>query len=311
MALFPLRIIPVKTSIDFMGKRMLGFVVSAALTLAAVVSIGAGSLNWGIDFTGGLLLEVRTERPADLTKIRDLLNNQGLGEVSLQNFGDDRSVLIRIQVHEEGRQQEINQKVKTLLSNYGEAIEYRKQDYVGPTVGQELVHAGALATILAFAAIMVYVWFRFEWQFGFGAILALFHDTIMMVGFYAVTGFEFGLTAVAAVLTIIGYSINDSVVIYDRVRENMRKYKKMPLLQIINHSLNETLARTVLISFTTLIAATILALFGGEGLRGFSWSLVFGVVVGTYSSIFISAPILLYLKLREEEPKAYTGASTA
>ena len=314
MAFFPLRLVPDKTNIDFMGKRWLGFIASGLLTIAslAVAAGMGGGLNWGIDFTGGLLFEVRTSAPADLAKMRTALADKELGEVSLQNFGDDRTVLIRIQVHEEGKQQEIQKKVKDMLATgYGQGIEYRKQDYVGPTVGRELVHAGILATVLAFASIMVYVWFRFEWQFGFGAILALTHDVIMMVGFFAFTGFEFGLTAVAAVLTIIGYSINDSVVIYDRIRENMRKYKKMPMMQLLNHSINETISRTVLTAATTLIAALALAFFGGEALRGFSLSLAFGIVVGTYSSIYISAPILVYLNIRRDEAGGAAEAKPA
>lgn len=312
MAVFPLRFVPENPRIDFMGKRWLGFIVSGFLTVASLGLTFAGDLNWGIDFTGGLLLEVRTEQAADLGKMRHALAEKGLGEVSLQNFGDNRTVLIRIQVNEEGRQQEVNSKVKELLAaDYGAGIEYRKQDYVGPTVGKELVRAGVLAVIFSFLSILVYVWFRFEWQFGFGAILALIHDTIMMVGFFVATGYEFGLTAVAAVLTIIGYSINDSVVIYDRIRENMRKYKKMPMMELLNFSVNETLSRTILTSVTTLLAAASLAVFGGEALRGFALSLVFGILVGTYSSIYISAPVLMYLKLREEEGASPTATKAA
>ena len=190
-------------------------------------------------------------------------------------------------------------KVKTLLAGVVPGtIDYRNIEFVGPTVGHELVRSGMLATVFACLAIMAYVWFRFEWQFGIGTLLALVHDTIMVIGFYALSRFDFGLNAVAAVLTIIGYSMNDSVVIYDRIRENMRRYKKMPFNALLNQSMNETLGRTVLTSSTTLLAALALALFGGEVIRGFAWSLVFGIVVGTYSSIYISAPTLIYLRIR-------------
>ncbi len=196
----------------------------------------------------------------------------------------------------------LERKVKDLLAGAVPGkIDYRNIEFVGPTVGQELVRSGVMATIFACLAIMAYVWFRFEWQFGIGTLLALLHDTIMVIGFYALSRFDFGLNAVAAVLTIIGYSMNDSVVIYDRIRENMRRYKKMPFNALLNQSMNETLARTVLTSSTTLLAALALALFGGEVIRGFSWSLVFGIVVGTYSSIYISAPTLIYLKIREDQ----------
>jgi preprotein translocase subunit SecF len=259
-------------------------------------------LNWGIDFTGGVLIELRTGEPADLGRLRLALDGKGLGEVSLQNYGGDPSnVMIRIQVPEGADQNALVQKSKDLIgAAVPGKIDYRNIDYVGATVGHELVRSGALATIFACLAIMAYVWFRFEWQFGIGTLLALVHDTIMVIGFYALSRFDFGLNAVAAVLTIIGYSMNDSVVIYDRIRENMRKYKKMPFNELLNQSMNETLARTVLTSSTTLLAALALAIFGGEVIRGFSWSLVFGIVVGTYSSIYISAPTLIYLKIRPE-----------
>jgi preprotein translocase SecF subunit len=215
--------------------------------------------------------------------------------------------MIRIQTKKDEQQAVVVARVKEIISETIDGtVDYRKIDFVGPTVGDELVTAGITATLLAFAAIMAYVWFRFEWQFGVGAILALLHDSIMMVGFFAVTQFEFSLTALAAILTIVGYSINDSVVIYDRIRENMRKYKKMSMEDLLNLSINDTISRTILTVCTTLIAALCLALFGGEVLKGFSWSLVFGLVVGTYSSIYIAAPTLIYLNLRRLYSKGET-----
>lgn len=301
MAIIPVHFFSHKTHIDFIGTRWFGFGISIAFSLISFFVLATHGLNWGIDFTGGVLIELRTEQPADLGKMRDTLNGKGLGEVSLQNFGDANNVMIRIQAQENTEQNVVVQKVKDLLAPVvAGKIDYRNIEFVGPTVGHELVRSGVLATVFACLAIMAYVWFRFEWQFGIGTLLALVHDTIMVIGFYALSRFDFGLNAVAAVLTIIGYSMNDSVVIYDRIRENMRKFKKMPFNELLNQSMNETLARTVLTSSTTLLAALALAIFGGEVIKGFSWSLVFGIVVGTYSSIYISAPTLIYLKIRPE-----------
>jgi preprotein translocase SecF subunit len=305
MKLIPLHIFPHKTHFDFIGTRWFGFGMSILFSLVSFYMLATQGLNWGIDFTGGVLMELRTEGPADLGKMREVLENKGLGEVSLQSFGDPRNVMIRIQVAKEGEQSSLVQKVKSQLVGAVQGkIDYRNVESVGSTVSGELKRSGIYATVGACLAIMAYVWFRFEWQFSLGTIFALVHDTIMVVGFYAVSRYEFGLTAVAAVLTIIGYSMNDSVVIYDRIRENMRRYKKMPFGELLNQSMNETLGRTVLTSSTTLLAALALAFFGGDVIKGFSWSLVFGIVVGTYSSIYISAPTLIYLKIRDEEAAA-------
>ncbi len=294
-----IRFFATRPNFDFMGKRWVGFIISGLLTLGALGLVATKGLNLGIDFTGGILMEIHTEAPADLGTLRSALSSGEFGEVSLQNSGNANDVMIRIQVSEGDTQSKVIEAVKlTLAAHIKEAIDYRRIDYVGPTVGQELIQNGIIATILSFATIMIYVWFRFEWQYGVGAILALLHDTIMMVGFFAVTGFDFGLTAVAAILTIIGYSINDSVVIYDRIRENMRRFKKMEVMELLNHSINETLSRTILTASTTLLAGLALYLFGGEVIAGFSAAIVFGVIIGTYSSIYISAPTLLYLDIR-------------
>jgi preprotein translocase subunit SecF len=303
MKLIPLHIFPHNTKFDFIGTRWWGFSASIAFSLISFFVLFTQGLNWGIDFTGGVLMELRTEQPADLAKMRAALEHKGLGEVSLQNFGDStRDVMIRIQLAKEGEQEELVKNVKNLLAPAVEGkIDYRNIESVGGAVSSELKRSGVYATVAACLAIMAYVWFRFEWQFAWGTIFALVHDTIMVVGFYALTRYEFGLTAVAAVLTIIGYSMNDSVVIYDRIRENMRRFKKMPFGDLLNQSMNETVGRTILTSSTTLLAALSLAIFGGEVIKGFSWSLVFGIVVGTYSSIYISAPTLIYLKIRPEQ----------
>jgi preprotein translocase subunit SecF len=297
-----LTLFPHKPTFDFMGKRWLGFVFSIALTIASIGLVFKEGLNLGIDFTGGILMEIHTEESADLGKLRDMLSHQGFGEISLQNIGDikaGRDVMIRIQVSEKDDQSAIVNKVKTLIAEQiSKQADYRKIDYVGPTVGRELIESGVYAVLSAFACIMLYVWFRFEWQYSVGAILALIHDSMMIIGFFALTRLEFGLTAVAAILTIVGYSINDSVVIYDRIRENMRRFKKMPIFDLLNLSINDTLSRTVLTASTTLLASIALLLFGGEVIRAFSAAMVFGVIIGTYSSIYISAPTLIYLNLR-------------
>lgn len=292
-----------------MGRRWLGFIFSIVLTLASIGLFFSKGLNLGIDFTGGILMEVHSDQPADLAKLRNVLGHQGFGEISLQNIGDVKSgldVMIRIQVADSDNQSVIVNKVKQLLvEQINGEIDYRKIDYVGPTVGRELIESGVWAVFWAFACIMLYVWFRFEWQYGVGAILALLHDSIMIIGFFAITQLEFGLTAIAAILTIVGYSINDSVVIYDRIRENMRRFKKMPIFDLLNLSINDTLSRTVLTASTTLLASMALLIFGGEVIRAFSAAMVFGVIIGTYSSIFISAPTLIYLNLRSNtETKA-------
>jgi len=294
-----LQFFPNKPHFNFMGKRWIGFALSIALTFLSLGLVFTKGLNLGIDFTGGILIEVHASAPVDLAPLRNVLSHEKFGEVSLQHMGNETDVLIRIQVGKDDEQAKVVARVKEILAiHIPGALDYRKIDFVGPTVGEELIMAGVWATLLSFTAIMLYMWFRFEWQYGLGGILALFHDSIMIVGFFAVTQFEFGLTAVAAILTIIGYSINDSVVIYDRIRENMRKFKKMEISDLLNLSINDTLSRTILTASTTLLASLALALFGGEVIRGFSWAMVFGVIVGTYSSIYISAPALIYLNIR-------------
>lgn len=285
-------------SIKFMRWRLFFFFFSIALMAATAFLFFTKGLNLGIDFTGGIVIEARAEQEIDLKTIRPELNKIVEGEVSLQRFGDQKSVLVRIQSKEDEEQAPIVTRAKQVLEEHYPRVEYRKIDYVGPTVGEELVNAGIMAVLASLGAILVYVWFRFEWQYGVGAIIALFHDAIIMIGFYQVTGFEFGLPAVAAVLTVVGYSINDSVVIYDRIRETLRKFKQRRVDEVIDISINETLSRTILTGGTTAIAALALVIFGGETILGFSSALLFGVVFGTYSSIYISAPILIYFNLR-------------
>lgn len=290
-----LKLVPANTSIAFIQKRIIAFAVSGLLVLASIGLFMTQGLNLGIDFLGGTIIEIQTDGPADIGKLRGQLSGLGLGDISLQEFGKPDEVLIRVQKQGEGdgTQQEAVAKIKGAL---GDSVEYRRTEVVGPTVGGELQESAIWAVLAAISAILVYVWFRFEWQFGVGAVIALIHDVITTIGLFAITQIEFNLATVAAILTIAGYSINDTVVVYDRVRENMRKYKKTPLPQLFNESINQTLSRTVMTSLTTLLALVALYIWGGEVIRGFTIALIWGVIIGTYSSIWLAVPFLLYVK---------------
>ena len=286
-----LRLVPTRPSFDFIGRWHIAIVASFVLVVASIALAIIPGLNFGIDFRGGTVIEVRTEGPADIAGMRTNLAGLGLGDISLQRFGADTDVLIRVQ-KQDGEDQSIAiRKVQEVL---GPSVEYRRTEFVGPTVGEELKEAGALAVVLSLLAIMAYIWFRFEWQFSIGAIIALMHDVLVTIGLFAITGMEFNLATVAAVLTIAGYSINDTVVVYDRVRENLRRYKRMSMPDLLNLSINETLSRTVMTSVTTLLALIALAAFGGEVIRGFCIALIWGVLIGTYSSIYLAVPALLW-----------------
>ena len=291
----PLIVIKRIPNIDFMGLHWFGFLLSAIMTLGSIGLFFTQGLNYGIDFSGGTIMEVHTRGPADLGAMRRTLDSLGLGTVQLQGFGAPDEALIRLQRQPGGNdaQEAAVSKVKGKL---GTSVEYRRTEVVGPTVGSELIRAGVIATVLALVAIAAYVWFRFEWQFGVGAMLSTLHDTITTVGLFSLLQIEFNLTTLAAILTIAGYSINDTVVIYDRVRETMRKHRSMEFRDLINRSLNETLSRTILTVSTVALAVLSLLLFGGEVLRGFSVAMLWGVIVGTYSSLFIAAPLLYYIR---------------
>jgi len=298
------------SNIDFMKAHKVAFFLSIIVTIASLALVFFKGLNFGIDFSGGVLIEVKIEK-TNIAALRDIFSKSNLKEVQIQNVDGD-NFLIRVAKSEDNlkknlsgdfslSQSELIDKIQAILNKNFTDIDYRKIDYVGPQIGAELISKGFLALILSFVFIMIYVWLRFDWQFGVGGIFALVHDAIMVVGFYSLTGIEFNLTSIAAVLTVIGYSINDSVVIYDRIRENLRKFKKSKIENIINSSLNSTLSRTVLTAFTTLLSLLALILFGGEVLRSFSVGAFFGILVGVYSSVYISAPILLYLDPRKSE----------
>jgi preprotein translocase subunit SecF len=291
-----IRFFPADLNIAFMSKRMVFFACSAALIISSLLLLVTRELNYGFDFQGGILIVGRTEKAADIGDMRAQLNQLDLGEVELQEFGQPTDVLIRIQRQEgeEAAQQAAVDKVKKTL---GDKVDYRRTEFVGPKVSQELLLDGVLAVVLAIIAILIYIWFRFEWQFGLAAVIALTHDVTATLGVFALMQLEFNLTTVAAVLTIAGYSINDTVVVFDRVRENLRKYKKMPLEQLFNDSINQTLSRTTMTSFTTLLALLALYFLGGAVIRDFSFAMIWGIAVGTYSSICVAVPLLLYMKL--------------
>lgn len=269
--------------------------------VASLILVFTKGLNLGIDFSGGILIEARMQSEVNVSEVRELLSKEAK-DVQIQNI-DNQDILIRVSKSEAIEQSVLVKKIQEVLNQNYSNIEYRKVDFVGPQVGLELIQKGFLALFMSFAFIMVYIWIRFDWQFGLGGIFALIHDAIVTVGFFSITGLEFNLTSIAAILTIIGYSINDSVVIYDRVRENLRKHKKMDLSNLINLSTNSTLSRTVLTAGTTLTSLLALIFFGGEVLKSFSVATFFGIVLGTYSSIYISAPILIYLNPKREEKK--------
>ncbi|MBE0531268.1 MAG: protein translocase subunit SecF [Rhodospirillales bacterium] len=307
--MFRMQLIPSGTNIPFMSWRKIFFVVSTVLVFGSIVLFLARGLNYGIDFQGGILLDVRTQGPANIADMRTQINGLGLGEVSLQGFGAPDDVLIRLQKQDGGdkAQQDAVEKVKAVL---GSGVEYRRTEVVGPQVSNELFLDGIYAVCLAMIAILIYIWFRFEWQFGVGALVALVHDVLGTIGVFAILQWEFNLSTVAAVLTIAGYSINDTVVVFDRIRENLRKYKTMSFLDLLNRSINETLSRTIMTSLTTLVALFSLYIFGGEVIRGFSFAMIFGILIGTYSSICVAAPLMLYMKVpRRANQEAAAKAS--
>ena len=298
-----LKLVPDKTSVPFMQLRRAAFGLSGVSAVLSIVLLVILGLNFGIDFRGGTLIQVKTQGPANIGVMRDAVGSLQLGDLALQEFGEADEVLIRVerQVGDNAEQQVAVELIKRALEDAIEGdIEYRRVEFVGPQVSSELVRAGALALGIALAAMLVYIWFRFEWQFSVGAVTALVHDVILTFGFFAITGLEFNLSIVAAILTIVGYSMNDTVVVYDRVRENLRKYKKTDLKELIDLSINDTLSRTTLTSVTTLLALIALAVVGGPVIAGFVLAMIWGVVIGTYSSIFVAAPVLLYLGVRRE-----------
>ena len=294
---FPISIIPYGTTVNFVGFRRFFFSISIILTIGTILLLSINGLNKGIDFTGGIIMEVTSTHQFDLKALRSSINSAGYEGAALQELSNEGTIMIRVQPRSESPQGDVTH-IKSLLHSIDSNITFRKVDFVGPKVGDELMHKGLYAMIIALIAMMMYIWTRFSWQFGIGAILALFHDAIITLGFYSFTKFEFDLSSIAAILTIVGYSINDTVVIYDRIRDNLVKHKRMQLADLLNLSINETLSRTIMTVFTTVVVCVALVMFGGDAIKGFSSAVLFGILFGTYSSICISAPILLYTRIK-------------
>ena len=293
-----LKLVPSNTAIDFLRLRGVASLFSAAIVTASILLFAIVGLNLGIDFKGGILMEARTSQAqADIGELRGELDQLGLGDISIQGFGLETDVLIRVQ-RQEGDEKAQIAAIQAITAALGADYEVRRTEFVGPTVGAELAEKGMLAVLCALLAIMVYIWFRFEWQFSIAAILALAHDVLSTIGLFALTSFEFNLATVAAILTIAGYSINDTVVVFDRVRENLRRYKSHEQRDILNRSLNETLSRTVMTSVTTLLALLAIVLFGGAVLRDFAIAMMWGVLIGTYSSVFVAVGLLSRFDLK-------------
>jgi preprotein translocase subunit SecF len=313
--MYRLRFVPDNTSIQFMKGRIAGLVVSAVLSVASVILFFHPGLNYGIDFRGGILIEARMPGPADFGALRSTLSALGFGEVALQEFGSPQDVLIRLerQPGDDQAQQIAAQKVRATLLEKFPGTEIRRVEAVGATISDELFWNGMLAMGLALVAMLLYIAFRFQWPFGVGAVTTLVLDVTKLVGVFVITDMQFNLTSIAAILTVMGFSINDKVVVYDRMRENLRKYKTMPLRQLVDQSINETLNRTINTSVTTFLATMPLALFGSGTVQDFAIIILIGIVIGTSSSIFIAAPILLFLgenRLRRGAPEP-SGPSTA
>jgi preprotein translocase SecF subunit len=307
-----LRLIPDNTHFRFMRIRRAVFAVSIVLSIASAALFVFIGPQYGIDFKGGTLIEMKpVAASTDLAAVRSTLDGLNLGDIQVQEVSDlvtGTNILVRIQAQEGGEEAQ-QEAIGRIRVAFGDTMDFRRVEIVGPRVSSELAFNGTLGVVVALIGILIYIWFRFEWQFAVGAIVSTVHDVLMTLGFFTVFQLEFDLSSIAALLTIVGYSLNDTVVVYDRIRENLRKFKAMPLSELIDRSINETLARTTTTSLTTLLALVSLFLFGGPVIASFVDAMIFGIVIGTYSSIFIAAPVLIYLNLRtgriaEEEEAA-------
>jgi len=293
--------------INFSSRFRIANIFSLIIFLISLVFIFFKGLNYGIDFKGGTLIELRSSN-TDASSIRSLLNNMDLGDVNVKKFGQEGDYLIKVEQKENESSKIIPQIKKNLSDNLNTEINFRRVENVGPKVSSELLQSGIIAISLSLAAMLFYIWIRFEWQFSFGSIIALFHDVVITLGIFSILSLEINLSIIAAVLTIVGYSMNDTVVIYDRIRENLNKYNRLNISEIANLSINDTLARTIITSVTTLLALFSIFILGGEILRGFSFAMILGVLIGTYSSIFVASPMLKFFKvtyktLEKEEEK--------
>ncbi len=295
-------------NINFVTKFKKANIFSLIIFILSVIFISFKGLNYGIDFKGGTLIELRTDTSINASAIRDSLKSMNLGDINVKKFGKEGDYLIKVEQKNSNNSNLIPEIKKTLADNLNADVDFRRVENVGPKVSSELLESSIIAISLALAAMLFYIWIRFEWQFSIGSIIALFHDVIITLGIFSVLSLEINLSIIAAVLTIVGYSMNDTVVIYDRIRENLLKYTKISISDVSNLSINETLSRTIITSVTTLLALISIYILGGEILRGFSFAMILGVIIGTYSSMFVASPILKFLKvsyktLEKEEEK--------
>jgi preprotein translocase subunit SecF len=302
----PVRLIPDDTKYPFMRLSRFGFFLSGLLCLGSIALFATVGLNYGIDFKGGTVMTIRTKGPAELDKLRTELNALGLGNVELQQFGPPTDVKIRLQSQNDEKA-EIDAQAKVTQA-LGPDVEIRSKETSGPTVSAEKTQQATGAVLLAILFVLFYLWARFEWQFAVGAVMSLLHDVTLTIGLFCVLRLDFSLSVIAAILTIIGYSLNDTVVVFDRIREYLRKFKSMGLADLIDHSINSVLPRTILTSLATMMALLALFIFGGEVIRGFTFTMIWGVIVGTYSSIFIAAPVLIMLGTKRDLPTADSKA---
>ena len=281
---------------NFSSKFKIANSLSLLLFILSILFIFFKGLNYGIDFKGGTLIELRSDN-TDASTIRTLLNNMDLGDVNVKKFGQEGDYLIKVEQKEDDNNKIIPKIKKNLSDNLTAEVNFRRVENVGPKVSSELLQSGIIAISLSLAAMLFYIWIRFEWQFSIGSIIALFHDVVITLGIFSVLSLEINLSIIAAALTIVGYSMNDTVVIYDRIRENLNKYNRLNISEIADLSINDTLARTIITSATTLLALLSIFILGGEILRGFSFAMILGVVIGTYSSIFVASPMLKFFKV--------------
>ena len=285
-------------NINFSSKFKSANILSLFIFIMSVLFILFKGLNYGIDFKGGTLIELRSDNTnINISEIRSSLNSMNLGDVNVKKFGKNNDYLIKVEAKTRSNNELIPEIKKTLINNLNAEINFRRVENVGPKVSSELLQSGIIAISLSLAAMLFYIWIRFEWQFSVGSIVALFHDVIITIGIFSILSLEINLSIIAAVLTIVGYSMNDTVVIYDRIRENLNKHNKLNISEIANLSINETLSRTIITSITTLLALLSIYILGGEILRGFSFAMILGVLIGTYSSIFVAAPVLKFFKV--------------
>ncbi len=300
----PVRLIPDDTKYPFMRLSRFGFFLSGLLCAASIVLFSTIGLNYGIDFKGGTVMTIRTKGPAQLDMLRSELNGLGLGTVELQQIGSPTDVKIRLESQNDEKAEQVAQ--EKVIKSLGSDVEIRSKETSGPTVSAEKTQQATGAVLLAILFVLFYLWVRFEWQFAVGAVLSLLHDVTLTIGLFCLLRLDFSLSIIAAILTIIGYSLNDTVVVFDRIREYLRKYKSMALADLIDFSINSVLPRTILTSLATMMALLALYFFGGEVIRGFTFAMIWGVIVGTYSSIFIASPVLILLGTKRDLPAADT-----